>query len=212
MRWQTITEARAVRVLLDGAYSQVLGAFMHGSSSVKRAADAIGWPLKAVHDRVRTLEHLGLLHVTHLEPRRGRPIKHYKAVAGGFFVPFHATTALSFEGFIAETLQPAQAHFNQLFARAGQELVQRPEQAGYRFYARDGSTFTDLTPTAEHFDPITDLLEPDKPALLLSYTPLRLTREDAKQLQSEMMELLMRYSALTGPEPYLAHMALTPGE
>ena len=211
MRWQTITEPRAVRVLLDALYTSVLGAFMHGPTSVKLTADALGLPLKTVHDRVRTLERLGLLHVTHLESRRGRPIKHYAATAEGFFVPFHATPAASLEGFVAEVLQPAQAHFNALFARAGIGLIQQPEQAGFRFYARGGGVFSDLTPSAEQFDPV-DLLKPDNPALLLSYVPLRLSREDAKQLQLEMMELVMRYTQQSGPEPYLAHVAITPGE
>jgi hypothetical protein len=212
MIWQTITEPQAVRLLRDDHASQVLGQFMHKPCSVKAASDQLGLPLKNVHDCVRNLTKHGLLRIAHLESRRGRPIKHYQASADGFFVPFHATSAASYEKFIAETLEPPQAHFNRLFAKAGIELIQNPAQAGYRFYAQNGNIFADLTPSAERFDPLQDLLEPEAPALLLSYTPLRLTRDDAKRLQLEMMQLLLRYSAMTCPEAYLAHIGLTPGE
>jgi Helix-turn-helix domain len=212
MIWQTITEPRAVKLLLDSDRRNVLGAFMHGPCSITQAAEKLGWSLKTVHDRVRTLETLGLLRVTHLEARRGRPIKHYEAVADGFFVPFHATTSASFEGFITETLEPAQKIFINLFAKAGIELIDNPNEAGFRLYAQDGAIVSDLTPTAERFDFLRDLLKPDAPALMLTYIPLKLTRDDAKDLQLEMMALLERYTNRNGPEHFVAHLGLTPGE
>jgi DNA-binding Lrp family transcriptional regulator len=212
MIWQTITEARAVKLLLDSERRNTLGAFMHGPCSITQAAEKLGWSLKTVHDRVRTLEMLGLLRVTHLEARRGRPIKHYEAVADGFFVPFHATSAASFQGFITETLEPAQKIFINLFARAGIELIDNPEEAGFRLYAQDGAIVSDLTPTAERFDFLRDLLKPDAPALMLTYIPLNLTHTDAKELQREMMNLLERYTNRNGPEHFVAHVGLTPGD
>jgi hypothetical protein len=212
MIWQTITEARAVKVLLDSERRNALGAFMHGPCSVKQAADKLGWSLKTVHDRVRTLEALGLLRVSHLEARQGRPIKYYQAIADGFFVPFHATAASSFEGFITETLEPGQQMFIKLFAKAGIELINNPDEAGFRLYAQDGAIVSDLTPTAERFDFLRDLLKPDAPALMLTYIPLKLTRNDAKDLQLEMMALLERYTNRNGPEHFVAHLGLTPGE
>jgi DNA-binding Lrp family transcriptional regulator len=212
MIWTTITEARAVKLLLDNERRQVLGAFMHGPCSVKRAAEKLGWTLKTVHDRVRTLEALGLLRLAHLEARQGRPIKHYQAVADGFFVPFHATSAASFEGFITETLEPGQQMFIKLFAKAGIGLIDNPDEAGFRLYAQDGAIVSDLTPTAERFDFLRDLLKPDAPALMLTYIPLKLTRDDAKALQLEMMALLERYTNRNGPEHFVAHLGLTPGE
>ena len=212
MIWTTITEARAVKLLLDNERRNALGTFMHGPCSVKRAAEKLGWPLKTVYDRVRTLEMLGLLRVTHLEARQGRPTKHYQAIADGFFVPFHATAASSFEGFITETLEPGQQMFIKLFAKAGIGLIDNPDEAGFRLYAQDGAIVSDLTPTAERFDFLRDLLKPDAPALMLTYIPLRLTRNDAKALQLEMMALLERYTSRNGPEHFVAHLGLTPGE
>jgi hypothetical protein len=211
MIWQTITEARAVKLLLDSERRNALGAFMHGPCSVKQAADKLGWPLKTVHDRVRTLEMLGLLRVTHLEARQGRPMKHYQAIADGFFVPFHATAASSLEGFITETLEPAQKAFISHFAKAGIGLIDNPDEAGFRLYAQEGAIVSDLTPTAERFN-FLDLLEPTAPALMLTYIPLKLTRNDAKALQREMMGLLERYTNRNGPEHFVAHLGLTPGE
>ena len=212
MIWQTITEPRAVKLLLDSQRRQALAAFMHGPCSVKRASEKLGWSLKTTHDRVRTLETLGLLRVTHQEARQGRPIKHYRAIADGFFVPFHATVASSFEGFISETLEPGQQMFIKLFAKAGIELIDNPDEAGFRLYAQDDGINFDLTPTAERFDLFRDLLEANAPALLLSYTEMKLTRGDAKRLQHEMLALLERYANRDGPEHFVAHLGLTPGE
>jgi hypothetical protein len=212
MIWQTITEPRAVKLLLDSERRNALGAFMHGPCSVTQAAGKLGWPLKTVHDRVRTLETLGLIRVTHLEARQGRPIKHYEAIANGFFVPFHATAASSFEGFITQTLEPSQKVFINLFAKAGIELIGNPDEAGFRLYAQGDAIVSDLTPTAERFDFLRDLLKPDAPALMLTYIPLKLTRDDAKKLQLEMMTLLERYTNRNGPEHFVAHLGLTPGE
>jgi hypothetical protein len=212
MNWQTITEARAVKLLLDSDRRNALGAFMHGPCSVKQAAEKLGWPLKTVHDRVRTLLALGLLRVTHLEARQGRPIKHYEAIADGFFVPFHATSSASFEGFITETLEPIHKAFINLFAKAGIELIDNPNEAGFRLYAQGDSIVSDLTPTAERFDFLRDMLEPNAPALMLTYTPLKLTTEDAKELQLEMKNLLERYTNRKGPEHFVAQLGLTPGE
>ena len=212
MIWQTITEPRAVKLLLDSERRQALAAFMHGPCSVKRASEKLGWPLKTVHDRVRSLETLGLLRVTHLEARQGRPIKHYASIADGFFVPFHATTSASFEGFIGESLEPPHRTFIRLFAKASIELIDNPDEAGFRLYAQDDRINFDLTPTAERFDLFRDLLEANAPALLLSYTEMKLTRGDAKRLQHEMMALLERYANRNGPEHFVAHLGLTPGE
>jgi predicted transcriptional regulator len=212
MIWQTITEARAVKLLLDSERRNALGAFMHGPCSVKQAAEKLGWPLKTVHDRVRTLETLGLLRVVHLEARQGRPIKHYQAIADGFFVPFHATSSASFEGFITETLEPEQRIFIKLFAKAGIKLIDNPDEAGFRLYAQDGAIVSDLTPTAERFDFFRDLFKPDAPALMLTYITLKLSHVDAKDLQLEMKELLERYMNRNGPEFFVAHLGLTPGE
>ena len=211
MIWQTITEPQAVKLLLDNERHNALGAFMHGPCSVKQAAEKLGWSLKTVHDRVRTLLALGLLRVTHLEPRQGRPIKHYEAIADGFFVPFHATAASNFEGLITQTLGPGQRAFLKLFAKAGVELIDNPNEAGFRLYAQDDGINIDLTPTAERFD-FMDILEPNAPALMFTFTPLKLTTEDAKELQREMIALLERYENRNGPEHFLAHVGLTPGE
>lgn len=212
MRWQTITERRAMRLLLDNERRRVLTAFMLRPSSVKAAADSLGLPLKTVHDRVRTLEQLGLVRVTHSQARRGRPIKHYRSSADGFFVPFHATASASLGQFIADNLAPQFAIFNAQLAKAAQALIRNPKEAGFRLYAQGGSIYSDLTPSAERFDALRDLLEPEAPALMLSLVPLRLTREDAKHLQRDMQQLLERYAGRGGPEGYIMHVGLTPGE
>ena len=212
MVWKTITEPRAVKLLLDARRRHVLNAVMLEARSVKQIAEFLEMDLKHVHDQIRTLERLGLIQVTHSEARQGRPIKHYRALADGFFVPFYAAPTATLEGFVAHTLRPQFEGFTTLFAKTGITLIKNPKEAGFRLYAQDGVVISDLTPSAERFDAFRDLLGPNAPALMLSFIALKLSREDAKQLQREMLELLMRYEGRTGPEHYVAQVGLTPGE
>ena len=212
MVWKTITEPRAVKLLLDAKRRHVLNTVMLEARSVKQIAEFLGRDLKYAHDQIRTLERLGLIRVTHSEARQGRPIKHYRAIANGFFVPFHAAPTATLEGFIEHTLQPQFEGFTALFAKAGITLIENPREAGFRLYAQNNDVISDLTPSAERFDAFRDLLGPNAPALMLSFVPLKLSREDAKQLQREMLELLVRYGDRIGPEDYVAQVGLAPGE
>lgn len=178
--------------------------------TVKAVAEQLERPLNAVHHRVRQFERLGLLRVEKLEARQGRPIKHYRTSAKGFFVPFTATNADGLGGFLREQLMPFMHDFVEQLARAGSGMVKNIQEVGFRVYDAGGFVNADVSPQGYGFDFFRQLLAPEAPAIMLSLYPLRLSTEDSKALQQEMVDLLIKYGARSGPENHLALLGLVP--
>ncbi|MDX2007788.1 MAG: hypothetical protein SFU83_21320 [Meiothermus sp.] len=199
-----------MQLLLDTSIRAVLEPFILEALTIKAVAVRLGRPLNAVHHRVQQFERLGLLEVERLEQRQGRAIKHYQAVAKGFFIPFTATDSDSLSQFLLEQLTPLTQHLIHKTARSGQGLIQDIAQVGLRVYDGGGFVSTDFSPEGQEFDFFNTLLSPESPALMFSVFPLRLSRADAKALQLEMVALIEKYSQRSGPEPYLAQIALVP--
>ncbi|MBB5234007.1 helix-turn-helix domain-containing protein [Deinococcus budaensis] len=207
--WQTVTQPAAVRVLLSARYQPVLRRLMLGEWAVADLARACGLPLNAAHHRVQTLVKQGLVAVTRTRPRRGRPVRLYRAAAEAFFVPYAATPAASPEALVAQREQDFTRRFDQALLALGQSLVRDEREIGVRLYREGHQVVQDLTPQAGHFDPAA-LLQPQQPAVALISEPLRLSREEAKTLQRELAELYGRYAGRPGPGSYLLRLHLMP--
>jgi hypothetical protein len=207
--WQHIHHPKAIRVLTNASTRAILSYFMLGTESVKSVAEKLNQPLNAVHYQVKQFETLGLIKITHIEPRRGRSIKHYQSTAQGFFVPFVASTSQGLSSFVKQQIEPYFNDFLECLATAGATLIQDINQAGMRFYNDRGQINTDLTPRGQGFD-FAEFLSPEAPAIMSSIVPLKLSREDAKNLQLEMLHLLEKYMGLSGSEHYIVHLGLTP--
>lgn len=207
--WQTVTNPEAIRLMLNADARKVLTPFMHSSNTVKGVAEQLELPLNAVHHKVKLLERANLIVVHSIQARRGRPTKHYRATAHGFFVPFVETSSVSVIAFVREQIALPLMAFVDLVASAGSSVVEDINQAGMRFYASDDYVEMDLTPAGSGFD-IQQFLQPDAPALMHYLTPLWLTRDNAKQLQLEMNQLIEKYQGQRGTEAYTAHIGLAP--
>jgi Winged helix-turn-helix DNA-binding len=210
MQWQTITEPRAVSLILQLERRRCLDLLMQQNLTVSQLAAALNINLQAAHYQVRRLERLGLIQVAQLEPRRGRAIKHYHASSNGFFVPFYATPAVTLEGFVQQVMVETQTVFNHFLTQAGTSLVKDPARTGLRLYLHDGNVIADISADGEHFDTLQAMLEPDAPAMMSSFMLFQLSHENAKKLQREMLELLLRYQQPSGAESYFAHVGLVP--
>lgn len=88
--WSVVHEPEAAWAFTDHRRLRFLEPFMRHPTSLKEAADALEMPLNSLHYYVQKFLTLGLLEVTSVQKRGGRPIKRYKAAAEAFFVPFSA--------------------------------------------------------------------------------------------------------------------------
>lgn len=208
--WHTVTRPAAVRLLLSPRYQPVLRRLMLAEWAVADLARACGLPLNAAHHRVQTLVRHGLATVTRTRPRRGRPVRLYRAAAEAFFVPYAATPAASLGALVAGREQDFTRRFDRALLALGQGLVRDEREIGVRLYRSEGQQVVqDLTPQAGHFDPAA-LLQPGQPAVALISEPLHLDREEAKALQRELVELYGRYADRPGPGSYLLRLHLVP--
>jgi len=146
-----------------------------------------GQTLPKLHYHVTRLLDAGLLRVSRKQPRGGRPIRFFRAVAERFFVP---------QEFLGEL--PGQAMATEL-----RNLLQMSRGDVSLRYGSDsrGNLRVML---------VRDETEPSPKAIEL-WQVFRLSRQQREALAKELKELFERYSkAQDGSETFLVHAAFAP--
>lgn len=194
----------AARLLADPDMAVSLKPFMKGPASVKDLAQAQGLSLQKAHYRVGLFLKAGLLLSAGSLPRRGRPIRLYRAVDVDFRIPSRLVPP--------RVLQALEA------AKSWQEEWERALQAhgmGYGAVLRVFLNPEGLLEFGAEEEP--DILAEAFPPLLNLWSAgLYLRREEAKALQRELLALYHRYAALSearqgeGQARYLVHLGLAP--
>ncbi|AEV16938.1 hypothetical protein TCCBUS3UF1_19000 [Thermus sp. CCB_US3_UF1] len=202
-----VTTPLAARLLADPEMAVCLKPFMKGPASVKDLALARGLSLQRAHYRVGLLRKAGLLVPAGLQPRRGRPIKLYRAVDTDFLVP----KALVPPG-VWRALEAAQSWQEEW------EKALEACDAGYGTALRvrlNPQGLLVFGPEEAEEEP--ELLAEGFPPLLNLWSAgLYLRREEAKALQREIWALYQRYALLSplgkeeGQARYLLHLGLAP--
>lgn len=205
-RRKVIRDAGAVGWLLDPRSLRHLEPFLGRAATVGEAAAALKEKPNTVLKRVQRLVDVGLLEVATHEPRRGRPVKRYRTTAEVFFVPFEASAAATPE----EALAQRERGFERLLRR---NVVRARSEAlgpwGTRIY-RDARGHLQVQ-MAVRPDANVTTLAPGGPAVLSAWRDhIQLDHEDAKTLQREMFELLLRYQRKSGAQRYVLHLGLAP--
>ncbi len=205
-RTVVVTDPAAARALLDPSTVRHLAPFLGSELSVGQAAELTGEKPNTVLSRVRRFVALGLLEVTDEVARSGRPIKLYAAVADVFFVPFEASEAESLEAGLAERERYAEELLRHNVVRTRMEAI---GNWGTRVYLDERGRLqvqTAVTP-----DTNVTMLDPGAPAVLSAWRDaVMLDYEDAKALQNEMYELLLRYLRKEGSQRYVVHLGMAP--
>lgn len=192
----TVTDPVSVKLLTQGRARWVLGVFLRGETTVAQVARELKADIRVVHRDVLALQNAGLLRLVREQKRAGRPVKVYEAAAPSFFVPFSATTA----GTVAE-LGGGQMHaYDHLFTVASARKFNAiyREQAdgrewGVRVYLNsEGHVAVDTSfEGAELVDAAVRWQGPT--GLMLDVrTDVRLTEAEAKEVQVELIKLMMR--------------------
>jgi hypothetical protein len=205
-RITVVRDPAAARWLLRPAGLRQIEPFLGVDRSVSEAAAATGEKANTVLRRVTRLRQLGLIEVVGTVRRAGRPIRRYRTTADVFFVPFEATGADDLESAIAER----DAYHERLLRR---NVVRARAEAmgswGTRVYRDERGRLQVQTAVAP--DANATLLDDDMPAALSAWRDqLELDFEDAKALQRELFDLVLRYARRTGAQRYVVHVGLAP--
>ncbi len=174
----------------------MLGAFLAGEGTVAGAARTTGLDLRTVHRDVRALCAAGLLEVVREVKRAGRPVKVYRAVAPAFFVPFSATGAAE----LTELGGGVAARYEALYrvAQAREFGRAHREQGGGRewgvrlYLAPEGHVEVDMSYEGADLVEAGVRYQGPKGLFLHAETVVTLTDEEAREVQLELIRLLMR--------------------
>jgi predicted transcriptional regulator len=203
---RVISDRQLADILTDPQALRRLDPFLGRESSVGEAARLTGEKPNTVLSRVRRFEKLGLLEHTRSVPRQGRPVRLYRTTADAFFIPFDTTSAESLEAGLAERDHYWERMLRRNVVRARQQQV---GSWGTRIY-RDHRGVLQIQMAVSPERNYTNL-EPSGPAVLSAWRDsVFLDFADAKNLQRELFELLLRYQRLGGAQRYIVRLGLAP--
>ena len=176
-------------MLSDPQRSSYIGPFLDREVALTEVARALHMPLGRTHYWATRLLALGLIRVSRVRQRAGRPVRYYRSVAPAFFVPFAATPAETLEADLIREGTTLERRLGSAHARA---LGGLPHDHG-TLIARTGADGngirTHRLPERSTNTPVysTWLERPYRDA-------------DARALLAELQALAQRYSTLPEPE------------
>ena len=195
-------------LLTNPAVLNQLEPFLARECTVGEAARRTGVKPNTMLARVRRWEKLGLLQEVRQEKRAGRPIRHYRTVADAWYIPFDTTTAESLEAGLAQRDRYWEVRLRRAVVRARERQI---GSWGTRIYrdSRGRLQFQMAVSPERNWTS----LQAGQPAVLASWRDgLHLDFDDAKELQRELFELLLRYQRRNGAQRYLLRLGLAPLE
>ncbi len=207
-RTAVVTDSTAADLLTNPATLRQLEPFLGRECTVAEAARLTGIKPNTMLARVQRWLQLGLLEETRLQKRAGRPIRHYRTTADAWFIPFDTTSAESLEAGLAQRDRYWENRLRKAVVAARERQI---GSWGTRIY-RDGRGRLQFQMAVSPERNWTSLQQ-EQPAVLASWRDgLYLDFEDAKALQRELFQLLLRYQQLEGSQRYLLRLGLAPLE
>ena len=186
-RAERISDARAAAALSNPMLRRLVLTFSRQPRSIGEISAQTGIELRRLHHHVTRLCRMGLLRIDCERPRRGRPVKLYRASAESYFIPYEVATEL-----LTEPLS------RELRGRIRSENLK----------SEDGVLLTTDEDGVPLMRPVSS--EGAAKRAMEFWLILRLDPAEAKGLERDLKELLDRYAGRTTGhgKPYLVHAAL----
>ncbi len=215
----TVEDERQAKLLSDAESFRYFKPFIARDRTVSQAAEEVGCNLDTMLYRVKTFLEAGLLRVDRLEPRAGRPIKHYRSLADAYLIPHSATPYADVE----ERLRAQMRAGHDVLVRGTAKVLRDRSQEGRRVYRRQdtGEVWQESAGDAVHEF---DFLDPESlrthfetyqgPVAEAFRDELFLTNEEAKAFLLELYALWFRYQGRQGEtrQPYYFSLGFVPLE
>ena len=196
-----ISNASTAALLLNPAKSQYLERLMQREWSIAALSADLAHDLSSVHYHVGQLVRHGLVCVTRTQKRAGRAVKHYRASAASFFVPFALTDFETLLAFWQAILEPSHTAFVRKLVAVAERRNSYPQSWGVLL---ECDALSGLKLRSEPRPTIT----PTDPVSWLSEDDLHLTHSQARALQLELKAVIAKYQQLSGPNGYTVRAGL----
>ncbi|GEM45200.1 hypothetical protein [Deinococcus cellulosilyticus] len=212
--WQTITDSRAAAFLVDAEQSQYFVPFLDRECTVKQLSEEVPCTALQAYRAVDLMEQLGLIQLVRKITRRGKPIKVYTSTARALFVPFKYAPHNSFEDMMLSRDNTwRELLFHSLMAQFHEAADEAHKDLGLRFVRHNGKAYV-VQALGSGEDGSKGLIasfgDPEAPAIRDDWRVLKLSREQAKELQQEFYELIHRYAGQQEGRDYILRVALAP--
>lgn len=206
-----IDRPQAAAFLRNPRSLRVLAACIVHPLTLSEIAGKADLPLNSAGRYVERLVAFRIVKIASRAVRAGRAVNRYVAVAPRLFIPSEADDSELPDDIVQRLVtMRVEEQVRGLMAAAAVTIGKNvTRQWGTLIYAdRHGSLV--VRPDFEG-GRTPHLLEPRSPAYLNFYTDdLRLTAEQAKALQRELVALFKRYKAFDGPRPFTLSTVLSP--
>jgi len=209
--WLEVANPVQARLLTDPTSRTLLEPFIGFEKSVTQAAGELGCSVQRLHYRVRQFQDAGLLEETRQEPRAGRPVRLYRAVADGFHIPFAFTPFADMEALIARQHAPT----DRLRNRASARLALESSGGGRRIYRDAASGELNIESDALAPETLHDASAFSRDSAGNDVTlEVYLKHEAARTFALELRDLCARLQDASLPETqgqrFLVHLGLLP--
>lgn len=183
-----VQDAKTAKVFSNSSQRQMLLQLVVQERSLQCLATMLRMPLSLAYYHVGRLRALSLIEIARREPRAGRAVKLYRALAKSFFVP-------------ARLLSRSPSDKLSTELRAALERGRsRASGSGGTMYYVDGRSMPRMRPVEGRYAQVA----------FEAWRILEITDRDARELAKQMSALLSRYERLhsAGTRVYLAHCAV----
>lgn len=204
--WYTVTDIGQARLLTEPQSRFFFEPFLAQDRTISAAAREIECAVDALFYRVQKFVDAGLLVVTRVEPRAGKPIKHYRSNADAYYIPFDLTPFATLE----EHLAGQMLDDNRTIVQSMANLLRKMGLEGRRLYRNsEGEVWSDAA--SDSHTPFQIGAENIAVAYDFSIR-LSLDWEEAVELQQELHALYERYiqRASESGKQYIWRVALVP--
>ena len=211
--WETITTVAAADFLSNPRTAALINPFIAMESTIKHAAAKLEISALRMFRAVKKMEALGLLSVTRVETRRGRPVKHYRASSDAYFVPYRVTGADSLEDFLMAQDSQLRRVFVRSFAEYLRGVLNEQGSDPGRIVYRDEHGNVTTHSIGGLDDPrgtTKPILEGDEYTGWSNYSVLRLDLERSRALKRELVELFEKYRTHSGERGYIVRLGMAP--
>lgn len=208
LHWEKVTTLEAVQ-FLTGSSGQYFKPFLARENTVAEVAREMQLAPNKLLYHVQKAVKLGLLRVTHVQKRAGKPIKTYRSSADVYFVPFESTPSETLESW----LMPLEDEWHARWVRSAAQTMRKSDiPFGLRWWRAENNEVM-VKPTPAPPVPVDDALLNHIPVLAL-WAELKLNKAQAQTLHAELLDLYERYARISsgaaGQASHLLHLAVTP--